>query len=361
MARDSRGSYRAFPTHSLEKALQIIQAIVETGASRPMDRLLVAEAINRTPSSSEFRMLLSSSLKYGLTEGTEKADQIKPTQLGLQIAKPLNDAERAQGLVRAVCTPVLFKQIYSHFNKQKLPRVDFLRNVLARQFDVEDIHTEELANLITENANFAGILHRISGSEYINLDLVKGGNDEPQSAATESRDEPKVAGLNGDSADDAPTSQDTLSRDPEKPKRIFVAHGKKQGPLKEIQVILHKFKIPFLVAKEEAHAGRPISTKVAETMQQCSAGLFIFTKDEEFRDKEGNPVWRPSENVVFELGAGNMMWGKKIIVLKEEGVNFASDYQDLGYITFREDQLSSIGMQLFMELIAFDFIKVEAA
>jgi hypothetical protein len=56
---------------------------------------------------------------------------------------------------------------------------------------------------------------------------------------------------------------------------------------------------------------------------------------------------------VFELGAGSMMWGKKIIVLKEEGVNFPSDYQDLGYI--------SIGIQLFMELIAFDFIKVEAA
>ena len=56
-----------------------------------------------------------------------------------------------------------------------------------------------------------------------------------------------------------------------------------------------------------------------------------------------------------------MMWGKKIIVLKEDGVNFASDYQDLGYITFQDGNVSSIGMQLFMELIAFEFIKVEAA
>ena len=96
-------------------------------------------------------------------------------------------------------------------------------------------------------------------------------------------------------------------------------------------------------------------------MQQSSAGLFIFTKDEEFQDASGKSVWRPSENVVFELGAGSMIWGKKIIILKEEGVNFASDYQDLGYITFQEGQLASIGMQLFMELIAFDFIKVEAA
>jgi len=61
------------------------------------------------------------------------------------------------------------------------------------------------------------------------------------------------------------------------------------------------------------------------------------------------------------LGAGSMIWGKKIIILKEEGVDCASDYQDLGYITFQEGHLSSIGMQLFMELIAFDFIKIEAA
>ncbi len=94
-------------------------------------------------------------------------------------------------------------------------------------------------------------------------------------------------------------------------------------------------------------------------MQECSAGIFIFTKDEEFRDKDGEPVWRPSENVVFELGAGNVLWGNKIIVLKEEGISFASDYRDLGYITFQEGQMDSIGMNLFMELIAFDFVKVQ--
>jgi predicted nucleotide-binding protein len=344
----------------LEKALQIIRAIVDAGASRPMDRLLLAEAIKRTPSSSEYRLLLSSSLKYGLTEGTEKADHIKPTQLGLQICKPLNDMERRQALLRAVCAPALFNQIYQHFNKQRLPRVDFLRNVLVRQFNVDDDHTEELATHIIENARFVGILHKISGSDYINLDLAKSTDSQAESA---------------DRTDDAPGSDEdepiedpvvldikqTAKLQPEKPKRIFVAHGKKHGPLKEVQAILSKFKIPYVIAQEEAHAGRPISSKVAETMNECSAGLFIFTKDEEFLDKKGESVWRPSENVVFELGAGSMMWGRKIIILKEDGVNFASDYNDLGYITFQEGGLSSIGMQLFMELIAFDFIKVEAA
>jgi predicted nucleotide-binding protein len=358
MAREVGGRNRPFPAHTLEKALQIIQAIVDAGASRPMDRLLLAEAVNRTPSSSEYRLLLSSSLKYGLTEGTEKADQIKPTPLGLQISKPLNDVERKQALFRALCAPALFNQIYNHFNKQKLPRVEFLRNVLARQFDIDDGHTEELANHIIENARFVGVLQRISGSDYINLDLAKTTGIQPEAAEQ----------LNDDSDQqndvlEAPTVVSEVrsaNRVPDdKPKQIFLAHGKKLGPLKEIQAILSKFKIPYAVAIEEAHAGRPISSKVAETMNRCSAGLFIFTKDEELLDKDGKSIWRPSENVVFELGAGSMMWEKKIVILRENGVNFASDYSDLGYITFDEGGLSSIGMQLITELIALDFIKVE--
>lgn len=364
MPRDTGTPNRAFPVHSLEKALQIVQAIVENGAARPMDRLLLAEAVNRTPSSSEFKKLLSSSLKYGLTEGTEKADFVKPTTLGLQIARPVSEAERIQGLTRAIRTPELLGQIYVHFNKQKLPRIDFLKNVLARQFGVEDQYTEELANLITENAKFAGVLQTIGGSTYINLDLVavSAGAARPADSPQISDDALKSPEFNGDEVPVATTEIKTsVISHQTTPKQIFVAHGKKQAPLKEIQLILNKFKIPYVVAIEEAHAGRPISVKVAEMMQQSSAGLFIFTKDEEFQDANGKSVWRPSENVVFELGAGSMIWGKKIIILKEEGVNFASDYQDLGYITFQEGQLASIGMQLFMELIAFDFIKVEAA
>lgn len=353
MANDAR--YRPFPAHSLEKALQVIKAIVDSGASRPMDRLLLAQAIGRTPSSSEFRMLLSSSLKYGLTEGTEKADQIKPTPLGLQVGKPTSESEKRQALVRAVMTPVLFKEIFNHFNKQKLPRGDFLKNVLERQFNVDAGFSDELAGLVLENARFVGVAQNISGSEYLNLDLSA---VEPAAADDDGVHKEMDPSLSNTLAAARANSGEAQLGD-EPPKRIFVAHGKKHGPLKEIQAILTKFKIPHVVAAEEPHAGRPISLKVAQTMRECSAGLFVFTKDEEFRDSDGNAVWRPSENVVFELGAGNVLWGSKLIILKEEGVNFASDYKDLGYITFESGKMDSIGMKLFMELIAFDFIKVQ--
>jgi predicted nucleotide-binding protein len=73
-------------------------------------------------------------------------------------------------------------------------------------------------------------------------------------------------------------------------------------------------------------------------MDECSAGIFVFTKDERFLRDTGNgsqeEVWRPSENVVYELGAASKLWERRIIILREEGVNFPSDFKDLGYITF---------------------------
>ena len=85
------GSNRAFPTRTLEQALVVIQAIGEKGAAKAMKRLLVADAIGRTPSSSEFKILLSASRWYGLTTGTEKADLISPTDLGLKVIRPTSE------------------------------------------------------------------------------------------------------------------------------------------------------------------------------------------------------------------------------------------------------------------------------
>jgi hypothetical protein len=96
MPRPEGSPGRPFPVHTLEESLVIIQAIADKGASRAMDRLLVADAVGRTPSSSEFKRLLSSSLKYGLTLGTEKADNIVPTETGLKIASPQNEQERGK-------------------------------------------------------------------------------------------------------------------------------------------------------------------------------------------------------------------------------------------------------------------------
>lgn len=139
---------------------------------------------------------------------------------------------------------------------------------------------------------------------------------------------------------------------------IFIAHGKNKKPLEQLKRILEQFRIPYKVAVEEPNLGRPIGTKVKEIMQACNCAILIFTADEEFQDKSGSPVWRPSENVVFELGASGYLYGNRIVILKEDTVEFPSNFKDLGYISFAHDQLENKSMDVLRELIGFGIVKI---
>jgi predicted nucleotide-binding protein len=139
---------------------------------------------------------------------------------------------------------------------------------------------------------------------------------------------------------------------------IFVAHGKNKTALTQLKTILDQFKIPYKVAIDEPNLGRPIGTKVREIMQACNCAILIFTADEEFQDSLGNKVWRPSENVVFELGASGYLYEKRIVIMKEDGVTFPTNFSDLGYISFSKDQLNAKAMDVLKELIGFGIVKV---
>ncbi len=139
---------------------------------------------------------------------------------------------------------------------------------------------------------------------------------------------------------------------------IFVGHGKNKKPLEQLKVILDQFKIPYRVAVEEPNLGRPISEKVRETMRSCDCAILIFTADEELFDKDGHSIWRPSENVVHELGASGLLFGKRIVILKEDGVSFPSNFRDIGYISFSKDELNAKAMDVLKELIGFGIVKV---
>lgn len=370
MPAPTGSAVRPFPGHSLEKALIIITALVDKGGSKQMDRLLVADAIGRTPSSSEFKRLLSSSRAYGLTTGTEKADYVVPTELGLKIVKPLQPEEALQAKVRACLNVELIGKLWRQFNKQKLPDAKFLKNTLERTYGLSAEHAEEFAELLTENAKYCGVLQDISGAKYIRM-------DEPSLAAASgaSPSAPQQE-VEEDVEEQAPETGAVTQFTPppgyappppavEKKPKLFLAHGKNTKPLEDLKKILDGFGIQYVVAVDEPHAGRPISAKVAQLMNECTAGIFVFTKDELFFRKQKNgdmeETWRPSENVVYELGAAGILWERKIIILKEDGVNFPSDFSDLGYIPFADGEISAKAMHIMQELIKFKLLILKAA
>ncbi len=312
----------------------------------------MADAIGRKPTSSEFKYLLSSSFKYGLTDGTEKSEQISLTALGQVIVKPRSAEEKISKLQEAATRPDLFKRVYDHYNNAKFPSEGvFFKNVLQRDFGVPAEWVDDCMQLLNQNGKYSAIVRSVSGSPFVMLgDLSMA---EPLESEGEGTEFPKIE-VPIETTGRAPPSGPA----PQIPKQIFIAHGKNRIPVEQLERILKKFKVPHKIAIEEPNSGRPVGGKVADAMKECTSGIFIFTADEETSDQQGQKVWRPSDNVVYELGAASVLYGKKIVIFKESGVDFASDFGDISYIPFEKDRLDSKAADLMLELIQLGFVQL---
>src|SRR5260370_157120 len=99
------GSGSDFPKHSLKAALRVASALEDMNSGNPMPPTDVAIAIGKSPGSSDFRMLLSSSIKYGLTTGSYNQSKVSLTALARDILEPTSDESRNKALAQAAFTP----------------------------------------------------------------------------------------------------------------------------------------------------------------------------------------------------------------------------------------------------------------
>lgn len=346
------GDTLSFPRHSLKIALSIPEAIESNNAGKPYNRIDLATAVGVSPESSGFRKMLTSCNRYGLTVGGQKAEKIELTQLASCIVSPTDKSDTSSCLRSALTFPELFKKVYDHFDNNKIPREQVFKNTLRNEFGVAPEDVSECYKILMENANDYGIVLTTKAGDYLRLDKL--GQEKPE--VIEDQEVPFEV-------DARPETEDIVEKEPTKqiPKQIFIAHGKNMIPLTQLKDILTQFQVPFQVAVDEAHAGRAISKKVADLMRNCSSGIFIFTADEETTDSNGNSVWRPSDNVVFELGAGTILYEDRIVIFREEGVEFGSDFTAYGRISFAKDKLKEKGLDLMKELIAMKFLEVKPA
>jgi predicted nucleotide-binding protein len=93
-------------------------------------------------------------------------------------------------------------------------------------------------------------------------------------------------------------------------------------------------------------------------MRECGAAILVFTADKEYFDRDGNSIWRPSENVSHELGAASVLYGDRIVVFKEKGIELPSNFDSVGYIEFEKDKLGQKGVELFRELVSMKIVSI---
>ncbi len=357
----SRVSQSDFPNNTLDQAMRISQAIWDNFAGKGGAPHQIAMAIGMSPTSGTWRNLCGSAIAFGLTEGGYNAQQITLTDLGKRIVAPVEEGDESRALHEAALKPRIMRDFFNKYNRAKFPRDDIAQNVLV-DLGLPKERAAEALDAIKAIGKQVGIIVDTKTGLFVALENIASKSSATPTPFSCSEDDNFEGGTPDESGSEEGTSSaQAKPRAPSAPRHLFLAHGKNRKPLEEVKKILDQFKIPYKVAIDEPHAGRPISAKVAALMRDCTAGIFIFTKDEKFLREDGGEVWRPSENVVYELGAANVLWENKIIIVKEDGVFFPSDFRDLGYISFDLNGVGGKALDILRELVGLGLVSVQAA
>ena len=356
MSEKKRKPSRPFPVFDLETALAVPRAIAERNAGKPLDRLLVADAVGRKPSSSDFRALLSASFNYGLTLGTQKANEISLTDLGQRIAMPTNAADKAKALIEAACKPELLGRIYKHFDRSKLPDGEFFKNQLVRIFEVPAEYAEEVAGLVQRNASYAGLFLEASGSKYIRVD-GKGQSSDCDDSSNDQNDHSGIS-AEGDNVDALDVSGDAINSTPAHVKeasppaklRVFISHGRDMEIVDQVKTMLDLADFEAEVAVEQESTAIPVPQKVLEAMRRCDAAIICVTSD----NGESDEAAMLNENVLIEIGAAFVLYDKQVVLVWEKGLPVPSNLQGLYRCEVDSGQLSwSSGMKLMATIKKF--------
>jgi predicted nucleotide-binding protein len=140
------------------------------------------------------------------------------------------------------------------------------------------------------------------------------------------------------------------------PRNVFISHGRTKGPCTDVEEMLRIMGLEPKSAVREANLARPVSEKVRTTMKECSAAVFIFTPDETLTDAEGKKVYKPSENVLHELGAASVLYDDRVVILKEKTIELPSNIIGLAHIPFDIGNVKATFMDLYKELKGFGLL-----
>ncbi|MGV0025072.1 hypothetical protein [Phormidesmis priestleyi] len=182
-----------FPQFSLEAVLSIPKTICEHYAGHPTRPIDIAAALNRSPSSSDWRYITGAAAAYALTNGGYKVEQISITTLGKRIVAPTESGDDVSAKREAVMKPRIMKAFYERYNNAKFPDDNIAGNVLV-SLGLPRERVQGAVRILRENAQQAQILKQVAGANYIDLNgsvpLNNTASNSPTTSSIENSERP---------------------------------------------------------------------------------------------------------------------------------------------------------------------------
>lgn len=318
-----RYATRAFPKNTLKDALRLAWSIQDNNGGQPYNKLDLAQSLEYSPESSGFRTLITSSSRYGLTQGSYKAEKISLEEIGRSIVAPRSDAERNEGILRALKNVEFFAKFFERFDQSKFPRDDLLKNTLIRDFDIPNEDVDDCLEILKRNLTDWGILVDQSGSMWLRLDKLSATSIPEKPAKEESALGPVIQG---------PPQPEVFAP------KVFISHSKNQKILEQIKTILDFGQFIFVVAEDIETTSIPIPDKIFGLMNECNCAIISISADE--REKNPDGSYRVNPNVLIEIGGAFLKYNRKVILLTDKRVDLPSNLQGLYRCEYEGDELS---------------------
>ena len=159
---------KPFPSMKFEESLLLPEAIMEHGVSGEIRRLTLFGKLDRSPDSGPSRNLVTNSSKYGLTSGSYRATSLSVTDKGriaLAVEQSPREAIDTQFQL-AIGQFEPFNNLYEKLKDQRIPTDEVLKDELGN-VGFNDSDRSKAAEIFTANLRFLGLVHNISGSDYV--------------------------------------------------------------------------------------------------------------------------------------------------------------------------------------------------
>lgn len=331
------------PRYPLDEALRIANAISDQYGKQPTSPLDIAVALEMKPSSGPFRYLCGSALAYGITDGGPRAPLIDLTDLGRRIIAPTEEGDDLRAKREALLQPRVVGEFLRKYNTSKIPTDKIGQNVLEAMGVPADA-TERTFHLIVDGARGLGLLREIKGDLYVQIDAPSASA--PEAQADEASHDPDGETINPAGApheafdlEHEESTPPTLPSDLKTNRRVFITHGKNKKIVDQLKELLTFGDFEPIVSVEREAVSKPVPDKVLDDMRSCGAAVIHVGTEEKLLDQDGNERRVINQNVLIEIGAAMMRYGRNFILLVEEGTTLPSNLQGLYEVRYSGDEL----------------------
>jgi hypothetical protein len=329
------------PRYTLEQALAIPEVISREYGKRPTRPLDIALALNQKPASGHFRYLCGAAQAYGLTDGGPRVERIGLTDLGRRIVSPTKEGDDMAAKRQAVVQPRVVREFLTRYDGSPMPSARIGCNVLE-ELGVPPDATERTYGFIAETARNVGMLRELKGDLYVDLNPadtsaipITEPSDEDGARGPDDSPVADVVKLPGSEGADLRSADRNLQN-----RKVFMARGKtKKTVIEQVKELLRFGDFEPVIADERETVSKPVPDKVMDDMRGCGAAVIHVGTELKVMDQQGQEHRMLNPNVLIEIGAAMALYGRKFILLVEEGTELPSNLQGLYEVRYGGDEL----------------------